>query len=417
MVIRPSSIMTTISENKRVTPESHWQDVREISLDLETPTAYSPGDTVSIMPPNPPDAVKTFLSLQDWPETDLDRKLKLEPTDYLRGLYPDSSPPLPPITLVRPLTLRNIVKHHLDLLSIPRRSFFSYMYPLTEDKIHKERIAEFMDPANLDDLWDYTIRPKRTLIEVLQEFGTVKIDFRTILNGGFPIIHPRLFSVASSASEKPCMGETSGLTEELQALNLSSSLKNSSPKSTSIKLIVAILSYKTIIAKPRRGLSTTYLANIAPGSKLSITISTPPTRFSPPPNIPAVMIAAGTGIAPMRSLILSRHAQNCGSEDLLFFGARSPDVDYYFVDDWERVGHTVYTAWSRVEGQKRRYVQEEVVARRKEVRERIDRGGWVLLCGKRGSLTKGIIEAFNLIWGEDIWAKLEAEGRVRIEAW
>lgn len=403
-ILRPNSVTASVVENKRVTPSNHWQDVREISLDLSPPSEYSPGDTVSIMPPNPSDAVKTFLSLQDWPEKDLDRKLRLSPTQYIRGLYPDSVPPMPPITLVEPLTLRNIVKHHLDLISIPRRSFFSYMQPLTDDKIHNERIAEFADPNNLDDLWDYTIRPKRTLIEVLQEFNSVKIDYQTILNGGFPLIHPRLFSVASSATEIP--------SKDLEP--------TSSLKSTNVKLIVAILSYKTIIAKPRRGLSTTYLAQLQPPSSLSIIISSPPTRFSPPDSVPAIMIAAGTGIAPMRSLILDRSSRKVGiTDDILFYGGRGPNVDYYFHEDWKRLELRVYAAWSRVEGQKRRYVQEEVVSRREEVKERLARGGWVLVCGKRGAFVKGVEEAFDLILKETggSWAKLEAEGRIRIEAW
>src|SRR5690606_18189033 len=149
--------------------------------------------------------------------------------------------------------------------------FFSYMYSLTEDKIHKERIAEFCDPNNLDDLWDYTTRPKRTLVEVLQEFNTVKVDFGTILNGGFPIIHPRLFSIASSASEAPLpecsqngLGKIPDIIDQAQSLDPNPSISESPPRSRNIKLIVAILSYKTIIAKPRRGLSTTYLANLTP---------------------------------------------------------------------------------------------------------------------------------------------------------
>lgn len=398
IIPRSGAVMSTLVENRRVTPATHWQDVRELHFELDSPVSYVPGDTASIMPLNPPDTVEQFLSLQDWPLDSLDRPLSLMPTPYLRKLYPDTLPS-PPLIPVQPLTLRNIVAHHLDLLSIPRRSFFAYMHPFTPNKLHQDRLAEFVDPANLDDLWDYTRRPKRTVIEVLQEFNSVKLDWRTVLDGGFPIIHPRLFSIASCSGEIP--------------------VEASTDTTRHMALLVAILQYKTVIKTPRRGLATTYLASLQAGSRVSIVFGHPSSAFTPPEDTPCIMIAAGTGIAPMRSLIFHRHAVNAPAKnrDLLFYGGRGPDVDFYYSDIWEKLGITVRTAWSRVEGKRRRYVQDEMVVRKDEIRERIEAGAWILICGKRGGMSKAVREVLDKIIGTGTWDRLEKEGRTRVEVW
>jgi len=55
------------------------------------------------------------------------------------------------------------------LNSVPRKSFFEKFACLSDNDLEKERLIELSDVANIDDLYCY--RPKRTIIEVMQDFS------------------------------------------------------------------------------------------------------------------------------------------------------------------------------------------------------------------------------------------------------
>ena len=66
-------------------------------------------------------------------------------------------------------TLRQLLTEYLDINAIPRRSFFAKIAHFTEDEMQKERALEFTDPQYLDEYFDYATRPRRSILEVLQE--------------------------------------------------------------------------------------------------------------------------------------------------------------------------------------------------------------------------------------------------------
>ena len=118
------------------------------------------------------------------------------------------------------------------------------------------------------------------------------------------------------------------------------------------------------------GVASTYLDSLHPGDKVQMAIR-PSNAFHLPadPSIPVVMIAAGSGIAPMRGFIQERALQKESGRDvgkmLLFFGCRSPEEDYLYsktdIEEWIQSGLLeVRPAFSRdsdkSEGAK--YVQE-----------------------------------------------------------
>jgi sulfite reductase alpha subunit-like flavoprotein len=63
---------------------------------------------------------------------------------------------------------------------------------------HVEKFTEFCTPEGQEELWDYTTRPRRTIVEVLVDFGgSLKIPVEYVLDV-FPPMNPRRFSIASS---------------------------------------------------------------------------------------------------------------------------------------------------------------------------------------------------------------------------
>ncbi|KAK3105475.1 NAPDH-dependent diflavin reductase, partial [Teratosphaeriaceae sp. CCFEE 6253] len=127
-------------------------------------------------------------------------------------------------------------------MSIPRRSFFASLayFAGTEtddEQYQKERLLELANPELIDELWDYTTRPKRTILEVMMDFTTIKIPWQYALTV-LPLMKGRQFSIASGGA-----------------------LKRDDAGRTKVELLVAIADPPSPIIKWRRryGVCTRYI--------------------------------------------------------------------------------------------------------------------------------------------------------------
>jgi hypothetical protein len=76
-----------------------------------------------------------------------------------------------------------------------------------------------------------------------------------------------------------------------------------------LELVVAIVKYKTIMHKPRHGLCSRYLASLEEGTIIKVNLESNDKFYSyarENPDLPIIMIAPGTGVAPCRALIWER---------------------------------------------------------------------------------------------------------------
>ena len=182
------SFSCVISQNQSITAAGHWQDVRHIILHSKDPAmTYEPGDIAEVWPENPKEEVDIFLDTLRW--TDIaDVPLQVATTLTDQPLQTRFSPP----------TLRTLVTHHLDICSVPRRSFFEMLKHFSSDGQHVEKFADFCSLEGQEELWDYTTRPRRTIVEVVADFwSSLKIPVEYVLDV-FPMMKPRRFSIASS---------------------------------------------------------------------------------------------------------------------------------------------------------------------------------------------------------------------------
>ncbi|RMZ88632.1 hypothetical protein DV736_g4138, partial [Chaetothyriales sp. CBS 134916] len=305
------SFEAKLDSNVRLTPPTHWQDVRFLRLSTPASIDYQPGDSLAIHPENMPSDVDHLLSLMEW-HSIADTRLVLVPNPaYCKPRSPvfHLSSPLPDIsTTTTTTTLRHLLTSHLDITAIPRRSFFSHLARFTTSTLHKDRLLEFTNPEFLDEYYDYATRPRRSILEVLQEFDSVKLPW--------------------------CQVEPT-------------------PKATIFDLLIAIVRYRTVLRKVREGVCTRYLAQLPVGSKLRNVEWKRDGRFagatSSPKNNDRIshakhlfLIGAGTGIAPLRSLIHDKLALPSASASaaddqlpkiLLFFGGRNKSADYFFASE------------------------------------------------------------------------------------
>ena len=195
----PGSFTCRIRQNQRITAPDHWQDVRHIIIESHhSKMEYEPGDIAVVWPENPKEEVEIFLDTLQWTNI---ADVPLTITTALTSLTffrLDLTKGRPLITRFDPPTLRLLATSYLDICSVPRRSFFEMLKHFSSDPQHVEKFNEFCTLEGQQDLWDYTTRPRRTIVEVLADFwSSLKIPVEYVLDI-FPAMKPRKFSIASS---------------------------------------------------------------------------------------------------------------------------------------------------------------------------------------------------------------------------
>ncbi|KAJ3954039.1 NAPDH-dependent diflavin reductase [Colletotrichum tropicale] len=369
----PSSQSATLTHNTRVTPSTHFQDVRQVTLTLPSQPAISPFDSLTIYPKNFPQDVQKLIDLMDWsPVADLPLSL---PSNLPRGLFVDPT---------NSTTLRHLLTHNLDITSIPRRSFLKEMFYFTTDEYHRERLLEFTMREYTDEFYDYTTRPRRTILEVLEEFTSVRIPIGRVLDM-FPIMRGREFSIAS--------------------------VRQQQDQTTEVELLVALVKYKTILRRIRQGLCSRYLESLPTGTPLRITLNRSSASLHGPAHArrPLVAVATGTGVAPLRLFIEERlsHGGDVGST-AIFFGNRSRHADFHFKDVWEDLKSrqekgrfAVHTAFSRDKNTPREYVQDVIRKRPAEIRSMVAGNAIFVVCGGSLKMSRAVKEAVKSCLAED----------------
>ena len=408
-----------LEENRRITAETHWQDVRHLAFSSKTMVDYEPGDILTVFPENAPEDVAQLMDLMQWNDV-ADLQVTFICNEASRQSGIPSSLPFQLSPHSQGITFRELVRKHLDLNGIPRRSFFRLLAHFTDDNFQKDRLLDFTNPEYIDELFDYTTRPRRSILEVLQEFDTVDFPWQWAA-AIIPQLRGRQFSIASGGS-----------------------LKSMNSNATRFELLVAIVKYKTVIKKVRRGVCTRYLESLTPGTSLQVRFQKGSLRLTANDHArPVIMVGPGTGVAPMRSLIWERlrlQQQSHGAPDhnhvnvgsnVLFFGCRDQNLDYFYEDEWKHLSSQmplqVVTAFSRNQSQKV-YVQDQIRKQSKLVYQLLhDDGGIVFVCGSSGKMPLAVREALVDAFitegamtrntAESYLANIEKQGRYRQETW
>ncbi|KAL2065249.1 hypothetical protein VTL71DRAFT_2918 [Oculimacula yallundae] len=407
-------LIAELVENRRITPKSHWQDVRELTFNVVGEHEYTPGDTLTIYPQNFPEDVQALIDLMDWNEV-ADTPLKFQVEGAAAFFDKFLLPPNPKgLETVPRCTLRDLLTVNLDITAIPQRKVLDIFAHFTNDPTHKERLLEFSNPTFTDEFFDYATRPRRSILEVLQDFRSVKIPFN-IVTSVFPIIRGREYSISSGGIHKTADNEYD----------------------TRIQLLVAVVNYKTVLSKVRRGLCTRFLAALPPKADLMVRINCESkfySDFDEMNNRPVILVAPGTGLAPCRSLIWERrdlaYKDSLLGVTLLFFGGRNRDADYFYKEDWEDADLKVlaYPAFSRDDPSGRKvYVQDKIREKADMVCRAIKKNAIIFVCGSSGNMPKAVREAFvdavetgfgfSREVAENFIKSLEANDRYRQETW
>ena len=516
--MKTTPLIGTVVINERITDSDWRQDTRHIEIQLKQskshskvtrdhsnsnsdfdecndipktntpPLPYFAGDVASILPFNSPVNVNRFLSvLPDSLSSKADSVIQIDlEKSYARDNRYTRWP--------HRCTLRGWLTYCADIQSLPERedlrALSAYCAPRNDDLQkdssldQSEKLRSLSETSESALYADYILREKRSWIDVLHDFESFREPgSRLTLEALLMILPPmraRDFSIASA----PSMGEILKRQKGKGSSKSTSIGCDDSMNLFSIELCVAVVEGKTRLGRSYHGLCSKFLSQISPcrsstaepGRQLpaQVLVWIRPGTFGKMPaqlryenplsfEVPIMCVGAGTGIAPMRSLILERVARrflarrsegedsitndsktshedipaiNASSmdenENILVFGCRKQSADYYYKKEWEALRQEnnirLLTAFSQDQLQKM-YVQKKLrdaddgALIAKHI---LERGGAVYIAGNpkmARAVKQEIIEVLSdiLPGGENqtikLLNKMQRIGRFSIEAW
>ena len=447
---------------------------------------YQAGDIATIMPSNPSSLVERFLSL-------LPSSIRTLADDNLHIQKNNSHASTGTTTTInhpwpKRCTLRGLLTHCADIQSLPERedlyalsAYCNLNHPSGQDQ--RDKLISLSETSGAALYGDYIIREKRCWVDVFYDFDSICWEKKDEGEGAttlqltlshllalLPSIAPRHFSIASSPSYMKLQSPTSPSVSNDVGFEL--------------ELCVAIVQGTTPLGRSYTGCCSKYLASITP-SKGTASPSTSmaerpdcvrlwihPGSFAKLPvspsiesqgdavsnnhqffKTPVMYVGAGTGIAPLRSLILEREAQRLSclgesdistvsngfkslpgddADNILVFGCRKKAKDYYYSNEWEDLTNSkrlrVIPAFSRDQKHKL-YVQRalrEASGGELIVRHILERQGAVYIAGgsKMARAVKDeIVEGLSAVLdggekdAKKLLNKLKRAGLFSIEAW
>lgn len=177
------------------------------------------------------------------------------------------------------------------------------------------------------------------------------------------------------------------------------------------------------------GVASNYLANLQPGDHVHVNVKQSHQSFHLPldsPEIPIIMICAGSGIAPFRGFVQERSKQIEGgrklAKALLFIGCQHPHKDRLFQDEletWASKGavETRYAFSRDTESSNgAKYVQDRLWDDREEVMDYLRQKAKVFVCGHE-RMSGGVEEVAKKIRKLGLEQKGTSESEADTEKW
>jgi sulfite reductase alpha subunit-like flavoprotein len=329
-----------VVQNVRITDPSWNQNTRHLELNVQNNASgtilYKAGDICSILPCNSAKFVNSFIRILS-----PDIQEAVDEVLEISSLVSSGVVPWP-----SQITIRDWLTYCADFQALPEREDLRELSFYCKNSEQAIKLRSLSEPSSSALYTDYILREKRTWRDVLYDFDAVELTIESLIQL-LPPLRPRHFSIASASS-----------------CNM-------------IELCVAVVEGVTPLGRSYRGLCSTYLACCQEQEEIRLWIK--PGSFQLPLDIcpmtkqyttPILCIGAGTGIAPLRSLLKERiqklpEGSTAFCDSRLLFGCRKRDMDFYYRKEWDELVQAsrlqLWTAFSQedVTG-KKVYVQNRM---------------------------------------------------------
>lgn len=240
----------------------------------------------------------------------------------------------------RPITLFTLFSGYVELSQPATTRDLRLLADLAKDLPESLKAIQALSSTYAEKV----IEPRVSVLDILEAHPDINVTLDQFLHM-LPAMRVRQYSISSSPLSNP----------------------------THVTLTVSIIEAPARSGKkePFQGVSSTYLASLSTGDKVTVAVRPSNVAFHPPsdPTVPLVMFCAGSGLAPMRGFLQERALQKqAGREvakNLLFFGCRAPGEDFLYSDsdlkEWAELGIVdIRPAFSRASDSSEgcKYVQE-----------------------------------------------------------
>ncbi|KAK3986871.1 cytochrome P450 [Cladorrhinum sp. PSN332] len=382
----------TVLSNKVIAQRGVGPEKRQIDVLLPPGVEYRSGDYLVIQPFNPRETVLRVLNRF--------------------GLHPDDL-----------VTVSGTSKEHLKSHSGGPISVFELIStrvelanPASQRQINTLAAlssgadVERLQALATDELYAREVLLKRfSILDLLEDFPSCSLPFGAYLDLLAPLA-PRQYSISSSP-----LAQQPGVPSQ--------QFHQTVEEQSNATSIVATLTYDVhqspSLSHPNtatfRGVASSHLSSLVPGSKLRCFVRKTHAPFHLPadPKTPVIMVAAGTGIAPMRAFLQERAAisEARGKDSLgpavFYYGCRDFEQDYLYKDqlaEWEKQGVAkVRPAFSKrpEAGGHKGHVDELIWEDREELKGLFKAGARILVCGSAARLGKSTAEVCLKIYEEE----------------
>ncbi|SUU00714.1 sulfite reductase (NADPH) flavoprotein alpha-component [Actinobacillus lignieresii] len=326
----------TLITNQRITAKDAEKDVRHLEFDLSgSDLSYQSGDVLGVYFENDPALVNEILTVLG---------LSAEEQVTLQ----DKTLPLATALQTQFELTQNtaaFVKHYAALANHTE---------LNTIVTNSEQLQNFVQNTPLVDV--INLYPANLSAE----------QFIALLRP----ITPRLYSIASAQSE---VGEE-------------------------VHLSVGVVRYD-YNGKARAGAASSYLADrVEEDGQVRIFVEHNDNFKLPQDSSkPIIMIGSGTGIAPFRSFVQQRAADEAEGKNWLIFGNQHFASDFLYQTEWQQFAkdgflHKYSFAWSRDQEQKI-YVQDKIREEGETLWQWLQQGAYLYVCGDASRMAKDVNQA------------------------
>nr|POE71416.1 bifunctional cytochrome p450/nadph--p450 reductase [Quercus suber] len=351
---RASQLRTDVSKAMVVTARSLTApgvpEKRHIELQLPSEMTYRAGDYLAVLPLNPPSATRRVAA-----------RFQV-PWDALLNITTKTGTFLP---TDGPISAQSLFSAYVELGQPATRRNVSMLIEASDDETTTRELTDLLE----GDFNSKITNKRVTLLDLLEEHPAIQLPLAAFVASLIPM-RVRQYSISSSP--------------------LADARK--------VSLTYAVLDEESISGHGRHvGVASNYLSLLQPGDIVHVAVRPSNQSFHLPAdaeNIPVIMAAAGTGLAPFRAFIQERAAMIGAGRNLapahLYIGSRHPAQDELYADEmatWQTIGAvTLHHAFSRAPDQSAgfKHIDEAMRADATLIKALWDQNARIYVCGSRG---------------------------------